>query len=179
MKIVFTGGPCSGKSTCLNYFKEKYNCYEEIAAKIILKNLNKNNDILPWIKPFEFQLEVFKEQSKLEEKINKENHKIHILDRALYDNLAYLKHHKIEYKKPFNELINKKQIYDLVFIFEPLNFSEINEFRKEEKEEQIEIHNHIIETYKKYQIDNIYFVPLDSIENRINYIKKILNLYNL
>jgi len=175
IKIVFTGGPCSGKTTIINILKEKYgySIIEENAQKLIEENICKNKNekqLLPWIDLLEFQKELFRRQLDDEEEIEEKNEKIVFLDRGIYDNIAYLKFAN-KYEKEIFSI--EKNRYDLVFIFENINNLENNKIRKENENERKLISKHINNVYyEKMDREKIIFVKFIQIEKREEFVLK-------
>lgn len=126
-KIVFTGGPCAGKTTLIEKTKEylEKNGYDVIvvpeAATIILKsgiNLKLLESITD-LQEFILKFQLFNERLALEAAEKKGSKKFAILfDRGVFDNKAYF-----DDSKKFDKILAKSQVseinyldsYDLVF----------------------------------------------------------------
>jgi predicted ATPase len=167
-KIVFTGGPCSGKSTVLEELhKRGFSVLRETAKEIVAARRN-----IPMTKE-ESQIRqdlIFNEQIAKEDKAEKENCDILFLDRGLIDGLGYsvLYSGENSIQKYLSAVKNRK--YDIIFIFEQLPFSSEG-FRavNENEEEAIKIRNAIDHVYKRLGYEPI-SVPVMSVKDRVQFI---------
>ncbi|HJJ16746.1 MAG TPA: ATP-binding protein [Bacilli bacterium] len=124
IKIAFTGGPCGGKSTSLNYFKEQlkkenYNIgiVSETATELLsLGILPGNNITLIDFQNLLFKIQFIKEYKKENEK------QILLCDRGLLDGNVYLENNAFE-KILFDNRIKKDEListYDGVLYFKTI-----------------------------------------------------------
>ncbi len=174
-KIVFTGGPGTGKSSTLNALhKQGFHCLKEISRQIITDAQAKGITQLFLKDPLLFS------QKLLESRINqykdavKTTEKVCFFDRGIPEISAYM-----EYKNEFipEEFIeaNKKHPYDLIFIFPIWNdiYKSDNE-RYESLSEAIEIDKFIRKVYQDlgYQLIE---VPKASVDQRAEFILNHIN----
>jgi len=168
-KFVITGGPCSGKTSTINYLKKQgYLVFQE-AAREILQKFKKDSkgidrDIL--------QREIFKLQEKHIKRAQDSNRKIAFFDRGVGDTLAYYLFSGLNI--PADLLKKARRIkYSRIFFLKPLNFYKKDEIRKEEKDEQEKISRFILKVY--FQLDyNPIKVPFMTIKQRTDFIKKFI-----
>ncbi len=168
-KYVITGGPCSGKTTTIDFLrKQDFFVFEEAARKILKikfkgkhsKEINRNI----------FQKEIFKLQEK---QFNKSrDKKIVFFDRGFGDTLAYYLFSELEIPFDLLELAKNKR-YNKIFFLEPLNFYEKDNIRQERKAEQKKINRLIIGVYFKLGYE-IIKVPFMNVKKRVEFIKKLL-----
>ncbi len=166
MKFLLTGGPCTGKSsTILQLQSLGYTVVPEVSRSIIEQEQVKEKPILPWTNLYVFNELVTAKQKKLEEQITDE---VVFLDRGMHDNLVYCADGKIAIPP---ELLRETQIkrYDHVFLLDRLPLYVIDKERKEDAEKGMRLHAGFEKVYKDagYTVTR---VPVDSIENRAQYI---------
>ena len=93
MKIVLTGGPHSGKTILIEYFRNKgYSVVSEVAMEILNRKKGQLGEkYSEWLSNnvLEFQEENVKKQLEAESILDKNN--LYFLDRGLLDPLAYSK----------------------------------------------------------------------------------------
>ena len=168
-KIVLTGGPSSGKSSSLKIIKDYFdkNGYKvyiigESATELMSSGLVPKNDDKKSMIEFQdilLKYQLFKENLILES-INNSNddNAIVIFDRGLLDNKAYIG------DSEFNELLGKYKLkemellnrYDLIIHLETGAKSDFyrtdnNEYRRESKEEAIEMDNKTLNAWKLHR----------------------------
>ncbi len=164
---VITGGPCTGKTTVINLLTEKgYKTTIEHARHYIdtQKVKGKTTEEIMLNKK-EFQLGILKMQIKQEASLDP-NEQV-FLDRALPDALAYYQFLNLDFDKMVLEATNTYS-YNKVFILERLPL--INDYaRLEDEEDQIKIHNLIIEVYESFNC-SIVHVPVLTAEERVEFI---------
>ncbi len=96
MRVVLTGGPCSGKTTLINALEKlNYSCLHE-AALMVIKQLNNEMGVAEqeaWRKthPLLFQQRIDQMQISLE-KLSYDPSSLFILDRSRIDTLAYIEY---------------------------------------------------------------------------------------
>lgn len=106
VRIALTGGPCGGKSSAVEYLREKLNGWyvavaPEAATQIILEGA-----VTPGT--FAFQEKIFERQLLLEKKALEEarehENSVVLFDRSLFDQLAYIT------ADQFNELLTSNSL---------------------------------------------------------------------
>lgn len=166
MKIVITGGPCSGKTTIINELKIRgFTVVEEAARKVIEERKH-----LPLTKEEmkERQRLIF-EQQNLEETKKLDEPDV-IFDRSLIDSVAYniLFQGKFPEKSPE---INFLKRYDLVFILDLLPFEYDGTRIENGPEEANKIHGKLKEVYSFLNY-NLIDVPVMPVKERAEFIIK-------
>lgn len=164
---VITGGPCTGKTTVINLLAEKGYKTTIEHARHYIDTQKVNGKTVEEIKENkkEFQRGILKMQIKQEASLDPCEQVF--LDRALPDALAYYQFLNIDFDKLVLEETNKYE-YNKVFILERLPL--INDYaRLEDEEEQIRIHQLIIEVYQSFNCTMIH-VPILSPIERVEYI---------
>jgi len=174
MKIVITGGPCSGKTTIINELKKRgYFTMEETARKIIIeniysKNLNIENEAL------NFELNVYQKQIEKEKDLDKADDvypHIVFLDRGCIDVRAYCQHLIGHIPK---EIMNVKvKRYDAVIVLDRLPLID-DGLRRKTKEDAEIIHQQILQEYVNAGYTPI-IIPIMSIKERLKNILEIIN----
>lgn len=166
---VITGGPCTGKTTVVKLLASRgfkttieharhYIDTQKITGRTVEEIRNNKK---------EFQLGVLNMQIEQEAELDVND--TVFLDRALPDAMAYYKFLGLEYDDRLIEQVNK-YCYHRVFILDRLPL--IKDYaRLEDEEEQIRIHNLIIEVYKTFPCP-IVFVPVLPPEERVDFILK-------
>lgn len=180
-KIVLTGGPSSGKSSIIEELRRRGYYVVLESALYSIEYANKTNDnIFPWTKFTEFQKRVINFQKQHELEIP-EQIKVAILDRCLVDTIAYYKHEGLPVP---SEVIEdaKKAGYDKVLLIDmlPEQFywkTRSGNPRAQSKnyENACKIHKAIKETYESMGIPLIHIPVIIPVENRADYVQKILS----
>jgi len=169
MKIVITGGPCSGKSTIISELKNRgFKIIDETAREVINdRNLDSN---MTRDDSISIQHEIILRQIE-KEKVIDGSFEIYFLDRGIFDVYAYYLHltGRIPEDMPFVE----SEKYAAVFALEPIKFVKDNA-RREDDAEALEIHEKILEAYiaQGYTLIN---VPVMDVEKRAGYILSVVD----
>lgn len=168
--IVLIGGPGSGKTTLINALSEKgYTCLPEISRDVTLAAQKNGVDQLFLEQPLLFSELLLQGRIKqFQEAVNSENHPVFI-DRGIPDVLAYMHYIGDSYPVSFDQAC-RDHLYDGIFMLPPWEeiYQSDNE-RYETYEQAIQIHEHLIETYRKYGYEPI-MVPKDTVEGRIDFL---------
>lgn len=162
MKIVLTGGPCSGKSSVIAELKKRgYNIVEEVARKLIQEGWNPRSQG----EIHDFQCEIAKRQTELEKSVNG----LTYFDRGLLDSLAYceLRLGYVPDNIYCEELRNR---YDLVLILDRLPLENDGERFEKDDEEAEKIHRAIQEKYENYEYSLKRVPVFPNIEKRTDFI---------
>ncbi len=169
-RIVITGGPGTGKTSIINELKRRdHICMEEISRQITLDARKKGVEQLFLTKPLLFSELLLKGRKSQFIEASKMPNDLVFLDRGIPDIVAYMDYIGDNYPKLFIEAC-EINVYDHVFILAPWQeiFISDNE-RYENFDQAIEIHNHLVNTYAKYNYKLI-DVPFNSVETRTDYI---------
>lgn len=175
-KIVITGGPGTGKSSIINeLLKRGYFCFEEISRQVTLEAQNEGVNQLFLTKPLVFSERLLKGRQKQFINSNKTVNTPVFFDRGVHDVLAYMDYIGDTYPQQFIEVCNNCN-YDYAFVLKPWEaiYTSDNE-RYENFDQAIKIHEYILKTYKSFNY-NLVDIPFDTVENRVNYLLKILEM---
>lgn len=178
-RIVFIGGPGTGKTAAINALKEKgYYCFEEVSRQVTreaqmkgISQLFLSDPLLFSEKLLEGRIEQFNQASEL-------THDLCFYDRGIPEVAAYMlyKNEKVPEKFKLAEFDYR---YDLVFLFPVWEeiYKSDNE-RYESLQEAKEIENFVRIAYKEIDYP-IIEVPKDSIDIRLKFIlKEIKNAFS-
>jgi len=89
LKYVITGGPGSGKSTLITGLQSRgYRCSEEISRRLIIEEVAKGSDCLPWQNIDCFSYKVLREMIYAWDK--ESTFSLTFFDRGIPDIIAYL-----------------------------------------------------------------------------------------
>jgi predicted ATPase len=174
--IVFTSGPCGGKTTLLEELASRgLTVVPETARLIIEEEQKKDSDCLPWRNLYSFQQKVAKIQRELEHSYDD---KTLFLDRGIIDGHGF----SVQGKVATPDLVFKVGIgrYSLVLLLDPIPNYKTDESRKETPEMAREIHNHLGAAYRGFGY-NTHTIPVITAENvplaikmRADYVTKLL-----
>ncbi|MCB0426132.1 MAG: ATP-binding protein [Mangrovimonas sp.] len=172
--IVITGGPGTGKSSCINALKKRgLICFEEISREVTKKAQAEGIDQLFLTQPLLFSELLLKGREQQYREAQKHASNLVFLDRGIPDVLAYMDFIGDDYPENFTHSC-KTHLYSQVFILAPWQeiYQSDNE-RYENFDQAVEIHHHLIKTYQHYNYE-LYDVPFGSIEKRVDFILNTL-----
>lgn len=175
-KIVITGGPGTGKSTIIKeLIKRGYNCLEEISRQVTLDAQKEGVDQLFLTQPLLFSERLLEGRKQQFIKANNSKTDFIFIDRGVHDVLAYMDFIGDSYPQGFVDVCNQCK-YDYSFVLKPWKeiYTSDNE-RYENFDQAIEIHENLAKTYKSYNY-NLVDVPFGAVEDRVNFILKILGM---
>jgi predicted ATPase len=172
--IAIIGGPGSGKSSILNKLEEKgFCCYPEISREVTLKAKEQGIEQLFLEKPLLFSELLLEGRIKQFQAAQNEPHDIVFIDRGIPDILAYMHYIGNSYPVVFEEAC-KENKYSKIFVLPPWEDIYVSDNERYENFEQaLKIHSYIIKTYKQYGYQLI-DIPIDTIENRVDFVLKQL-----
>ncbi|MBU2928683.1 AAA family ATPase [Winogradskyella psychrotolerans] len=175
-KVVIAGGPGTGKTTIINELKNReFLCYDEISRQITLQARKDGIEQLFLTEPLLFSEKLLEGRTKQFTDAEQESEHVVFLDRGLPDVIAYMDYIGDTYPEHFVATCDSHK-YNSIFILAPWQdiFTSDSE-RYENFEEAIEIHQHLLETYKRFGYQLI-DVPFGSVESRVDFILEFLNL---
>lgn len=175
-KVVIAGGPGTGKTSIVNHLKERgFICYDEISREVTLQARKDGIEQLFLTEPLLFSQKLLEGRTTQYNNALQEQAPVVFLDRGLPDVLAYMDYIGDQYPQHFIDACNT-HTYDYVFILAPWQeiFTSDSE-RYENFEQAIEIHHHLLSTYKRFGYQLI-DVPFASVEDRSHFILEELNL---
>jgi len=146
-KIIVAGGPGVGKTSLIEHIaKQGFPVVTECARPLIDQEQEKENGILPWTDIVAFQRLIIQEQIRKEQEVTAERS---FGDRSLGDIPGYLSGTGFNMDDELKPLI-KEARYTKVFLLEQLASYEIDNERKETKEEADALHKAINEAYEYF-----------------------------
>ncbi|WP_188465093.1 AAA family ATPase [Bizionia arctica] len=169
-RIVITGGPGTGKTSLINeLIKRGYPCLEEISRQVILDARKEGAEQLFLTQPLLFSERLLEGRMKQYIEAEKMNSDLIFIDRGVPDVLAYMDYANENYPENFVEACNNCK-YHHVYVLAPWQeiFTSDGE-RYENFEQAVNIHEQLLNTYKKYHY-NLIDIPFDTIENRVDYL---------
>src|SRR5690606_14415735 len=163
-------GPGTGKTAVIEHLKSQgYSCLDEISREVILAAREQGIEQLFLTEPILFSQKLLEGRITQYQGIGNPPKTI-FFDRGIPDTVAYMDYFNTTYPEHFNKAC-RNHPYDMVFLLPP--WKEIyrcdNE-RYESFEQATAIHNALQETYLRFGYSPI-VVPLDTVENRVNFIK--------
>ncbi|MEO8935051.1 MAG: ATP-binding protein [Xanthomarina sp.] len=174
-RIVITGGPGTGKTSLINELtKRGYTCLEEISRQITLEARKEGVEQLFLSQPFLFSKKLLEGRVQQYETALKLENELVFLDRGVPDVLAYMDFANEPYPEEFIAACRDCK-YTQVYVLAPWQDIFISDSERYENFEQaVEIHEQLLETYKKYHY-NLINIPFDTVENRVDYLLGTLN----
>ncbi|WP_400078362.1 AAA family ATPase [Winogradskyella sp. R77965] len=175
-KIVITGGPGTGKTSIINHLiKSGFLCYDEISRQVTLQARKEGIEQLFLTKPLLFSEKLLEGRTQQFFDAQKELDNVVFLDRGIPDILAYMDYADDTYPDHFVKAC-ETYTYDSIFVLAPWQeiFTSDSE-RYENFEQAIEIHHHLLDTYKRFGY-NLIDVPFGSIKTRTDFVLDSLNL---
>lgn len=163
---VFTGAPCSGKTTVLNALKALgYKCIPEAARMYIETELAKGRSLTE-IRADEmaFQKKIIQVKNEVESKLPPQE--IVLLDRAMPDSIAYLRLAKLDTTEIM--ALSKNFRYRHIFIFDPLPLQQ-DHVRNESEETNLLLDKQHELDYRELGYKPIR-VPVMSVQQRVDLI---------
>ncbi|WP_452220925.1 AAA family ATPase [Lacinutrix salivirga] len=173
-KIVITGGPGTGKSSIIEELtKRGYTCFEEVSRQITLEARQEGIEQLFLENPMAFSDKLLEARINQFKTAEASNNEFVFLDRGIPDITAYMDYIGDSYPTRFIEAC-ENNLYDAVFILGPWQdiYKTDNE-RYESFEQAKQIHQHLLDTYKKYDY-GLRDVPFGSIGARADHIINVV-----
>lgn len=163
---VFTGAPCSGKTTAIKELKRLgYTVVQEVARAYIEEEIERGKS-LSQIKADEFDFERHILHKKLEIESSLPENELTFFDRAVPDSIVYFKMEGLDPSEPI--ALTKKVRYKKIFLFERLEFKK-DEARSEDEITAATLESLLSECYQMLGYP-IVRVPLLSISERTDFI---------
>lgn len=159
---VLTGGPCSGKSTTLEYLSSRgYLVVPEMARVVIDEEISLGQTIEQIrADEFEFQARILGRKMQLERELLVE--RVTLFDRGIPDTIAYYR--KLSMSIPSILLSPPERRYKLVFFMEQLPFKK-DYGRVENEEDALKLSAMLYMAYTECGYDLV-SVPVMSLEAR-------------
>lgn len=167
---MITGAPGTGKTTIIEALLAlKHQCFSEVSRDITLEAREKGIEQLFLTDPLLFSKHLLEKRSQQYSDALNLTTDLIFFDRGVPDVFAYLNFANENYDFDC-KLINSENKYTKIFITPPWKeiYTTDNE-RFESFEQALEIHSHIINTYKQLNYIPI-TIPTGTVEERINFI---------
>lgn len=172
-RIVITGGPGTGKTTIINeLIRRGFPCLEEISRQVTLEAQKNGISQLFLTNPLLFSEKLLEGRIDQYRAVEEMNSPFVFMDRGIPDVVAYMNFKEETYPATFVEACKSHQ-YDHVFILAPWQEIYISDNERYETFEQaLEIHDHLLNTYTKYDY-HLNDVPFGSVDSRTDFILNI------
>lgn len=182
MEFVITGAPGAGKSTLINYLKQKgYNMLPEIYTTTVEKALAEGTDEQLFSDPLEMQCLLIRKQLEAESQLNKKD--VVFLDRSIIDIIVFCKDRAINLPQDVLTMA-QTSCYDMAFFLEPLPESLYalqlkmrNKYALCTRDESVKLARLLRNEYEKRGIQCI-SVPFDTTEKMSMFIENTVNIFN-
>lgn len=169
-KIVFAGGPATGKTTLIHELEKMgFPCAHEISRQVTLEARAKGISQLFLTDPLRFSEKLLQGRVAQFNAAHESQAPFVFLDRGLPEVLAYLDRVNTPYPNSFLKVCETYK-YDCVFIFPPWEeIYTIDNERYEDYQEALKIYPFLKAAYEKFGYESI-ILPKDSIANRISFV---------
>ena len=170
IKVVFTGGPCTGKTTLINALASKGYYVIREAATAVIEEEQKNGNMTPWSNLDQFQLKIVAKQEEFLDLALKLSHHKELIffDRACIDSFTYCKLNNQIVPEELTKLLNKVR-YDYIFLLDFIKTYSSSAIRHEGIEEARRIHNLLSDVYKSLGYEVI-TVPALTVDERVEFV---------
>lgn len=176
MKIVFAGGPCTGKSTLIEELTARG--YETVpeAARIVISEIKGGIAMMPWTQTrrYELQKQIILKQIELESKIKNSEHVFY--DRSGIEALAYSKFFDLHIAPEIHNYIQNSK-FDYVFLLEPVCDVKPDNIRFENEADAKVLHSTIAMAYDDLGYKLVKVPPM-PVKQRADFILKYLEEKN-
>ncbi|MDB5151515.1 MAG: putative ATPase [Mucilaginibacter sp.] len=173
-KYIITGGPGSGKTNVLEALKSLgYSCSDEISRSLIIQEVEKKTDCLPWVDLNCFADKVLGEMILAHKATLADQ--LTFYDRGLPDIIAYLKVAGLPVPDNYYDALQQNPYHKTVFILPPWQEIYITDSERwQTYQEAEELYWGITDTYKSLGFDLI-GIPKFAVKHRANYIINYIN----
>lgn len=169
-KIVFIGGPGTGKTSVLNALKNQgFFCMQEVSREVTLKAKEEGIEQLFLTEPLLFSEMLLEGREQQYLKASESKESTVFFDRGIPDVFAYMNYSNTDFPEVFLTK-SKEYLYDQVFLFAPWEEIYTSDNERYETFEQAQLINTCLEkAYKKIGYKMI-DVPFGSVEDRCQFI---------
>lgn len=168
-RVVFTGGPGSGKTSVIELLCHMgYQSAPEVGRKVIQAQIKSIGNALPWLDKTAFRNEMVLEE--INNYKNFGNTEITFYDRSIIDSYGYSKLERISISEHLLAKCGELVYYRKVFIFPPWEEIYQNDAeRKQDFNEAVATYHEMVSAYTKFGYDLIE-VPKVSVKERAQFI---------
>ncbi len=168
-RIVFTGGPGSGKTSVIEYLNTLgYESAPEVGRKVIQRQVAMRGEALPWK-----DKTVFRDEMVHEEVINYNTYgknSVVFFDRSIVDSYGYSQLEKLAISAQLLRCCKDLTYYQKVFIFPPWESIYENDVeRKQDFVEAVATYHEMVSAYREFGYELIE-VPKLSVQERAKFI---------
>lgn len=173
-KYIITGGPGAGKTSLLNALQETgFSISEEAARQLIIEELHKGSDCLPWINLPAFAEKALERMQALY--LEAPEKEITLFDRGIPDIIAYLKTASIDPDAKYYQALFQYQYQPQVFILPPWEGIYVNDSERWQTfEEATSLYRAIKETYEELGFELIE-LPAISVSGRAKFVADFID----
>ncbi|RYA23553.1 ATP-binding protein [Malaciobacter halophilus] len=173
-RIIFTGGPGSGKTSVIEFLSSLgYASAPEVGRKVIQTQVKFQGTALPWQDKIAFRDEMVLEEINNYESLG--NLVTTFYDRSIIDSYGYSKLEKIPVSNFLLTKCYELNYYRKVFIFPPWEAIYENDVdRKQDFNEAVATYYEMVSAYNKFAYELIE-VPKVSVKERAEFILNNLN----
>ncbi|WP_207421244.1 AAA family ATPase [Desertivirga brevis] len=168
-KYIITGGPGAGKTSLLTELQELgYSVSEEASRQLIIEEVNKGSNCLPWIDLSAFAEKALERMRELY--FAAPDNTVTFFDRGIPDIIAYLKAASIDPDAKYYQALFKCQYQSKVFILAPWESIYVNDSERWQTfEEAGRLYESIKETYEELGFELIE-LPRASTKERAEFV---------
>ncbi|MEJ6979529.1 AAA family ATPase [Pedobacter sp. P351] len=174
-KFIITGGPGSGKTSLIAHLEDLgYSCSKEASRQLIVEQVAKNSDILPWLNLNAFAELVLERMKKLYHETPASA--VTFFDRGIPDIMAYLKAVNMPVDGKYYEALKNHPYNPCVFILPPWPEIYVNDQERWQTfAESAALYRAIKETYLELNFQLVE-VPEMPLEGRAAYILDVMQI---
>lgn len=171
-KILFIGGPSTGKTSVIEKLKQQgYCCFDEISREVTLKAQKEGISQLFLEQPLLFSQKLLEGRIAQFEKATESKKNHCFIDRGIPDVGAYMAYKNEHIPEAFSQA-NHAYLYDQVFIFplwKDIYISDNERYESYEEAEEIQLY--LKKTYEGLGY-NLIEIPKVNVEERVKFILK-------
>ena len=174
-RYIISGGPGAGKTTLLQALHQKgYTISEEASRRIIIEEVSKNSNSLPWVNLPCFAHKVLARMIEHYERTLTQSGTM-FFDRGIPDIISYLKVAAAPVDEAYAYAVQRYPYSPLVFLAPPWQEIYINDSERWQTfEEAVALFHAIKETYHSLNYTTLE-LPKASVEERVSFVLAHIN----
>ncbi|MFT2011111.1 AAA family ATPase [Pontibacter sp. 13R65] len=167
---IISGGPGAGKTTLLQALHQKgFATSEEVSRQLIIQEVSKGNNCLPWVNLPCFALKVLKRMMQDYEHAQSYSGTT-FFDRGIPDIISYLEAANLPVDEVYQQAVQQHRYNRVVFLAPPWQEIYVNDSERWQTfEEAVTLHNAIKATYQSLQY-TILELPKATVAERADFI---------